>query len=293
MKKRPPSRPTPGPAMARAGLARAHGIAKETLAALPAAPGVYEFYGDGELPLYIGKSIDIRARVLSHLREPLEAGMMRQTRRVEWSRTAGEIGALLLESRLIKARQPLFTQRLRSSRELCSWRCSLEAPQQPPALVFSRDVDFATADDLYGLFVSAAAARRFLVALAEEHRLCLAALGLEAPSRRGCFGLQLGRCLGVCAGGEDSALHALRLRAALQDSQVHRWPFADAVGLVEGDGPWSQTHVVRKWCYERTIDDSAPPGRSLESTAADFDVDAYRILVKPLLAGTCELVVLS
>ncbi|HEY5308660.1 MAG TPA: endonuclease, partial [Casimicrobiaceae bacterium] len=281
-----------GPASPRPGAPYAHGIAKETLDALPAAPGVYEFYGDGELPLYIGKSIDIRARVLSHLREPLEVGMMRQTRRVEWSRTAGEIGALLLESRLIKARQPLFNQRLRTSRELCSWRCSLEVPKQLPALVFSRDVDFAIADDLYGLFVSAAAARRFLVALAEEHRLCLTALGLEAPSRRGCFGLQLGRCLGVCAGGEDKASHALRLLAALRHSQVRRWPFPDAVGIVERDGPWSQTHVVRKWCYERTLDDSAPAGRSLESAATAFDVDAYRILVKPLLAGTCELVVL-
>jgi excinuclease Cho len=278
--------------MARAGLPRAHGIAKDTLDALPAAPGVYEFHGDGELPLYIGKSVDIRARVLSHLREPLEAGMMRQTRRVEWSRTAGEIGALLLESRLIKARQPLFNQRLRSSRDLCSWRWSAQVPQRQPTLVFSRDVDFAVADDLYGLFVSAAAARRFLVTLAEEHRLCLAALSLEAPSRRGCFGRQLGRCLGVCAGGEDKASHAFRLLAALQHSQVRRWPFAEAVGIVERDGRWSQTHVVRKWCYERTIDDSAPTARGVECAAANFDLDAYRILVKPLLAGTCELVAL-
>ena len=38
MKKRPPSRPTPGPASTRGGRGRAHGIAKETLDALPAAP---------------------------------------------------------------------------------------------------------------------------------------------------------------------------------------------------------------------------------------------------------------
>ena len=37
---------------------------------LPRGPGVYIFHGEGALPLYIGKSIDIRARVLSHLRRP-------------------------------------------------------------------------------------------------------------------------------------------------------------------------------------------------------------------------------
>jgi excinuclease Cho len=242
------------------------------------------------LPLYIGKSVNIRARVLSHIREPLEARMMWQTRRVEWSRTAGEIGALLLESHLIKTRQPLYNQRLRSMRELCSWRCSRNAPVLAPALVFSRDIDFAIAHDLFGLFVSASAARQFLVALAEEHRLCLTTLGLEASSRRGCFGLQLGRCHGVCIGREKKASHGKRLMAALQHSEVRRWPFADAVGIVERDGTWSQTHVVRKWHYERTIDEAAPVHHTFEGVATDFDVDGYRILVKPLLAGSCELV---
>jgi excinuclease Cho len=120
----------------------------------------------------------------------------------------------------------------------------------------------------------------------------LTTLGLEAPSRRGCFGLQLGRCQGVCVGREEKASHAQRLTEALQHSQVRPWPFTDAVGIVERDGTWSQTHVVRRWCYERTIDDAATPRRTFEVMAADFDVDAYRILVKPLLAGNCELVAL-
>lgn len=67
----------------------------DSLAALPRTPGVYIFKGEGKLPIYIGKSVDIRTRVLSHLRAEDEAEMLAQSRRVEFIETAGEIGALL------------------------------------------------------------------------------------------------------------------------------------------------------------------------------------------------------
>ncbi|EJK27324.1 nucleotide excision repair endonuclease, partial [Klebsiella pneumoniae subsp. pneumoniae KPNIH22] len=45
------------------------------LEALPKLPGVYQFHGDSDtMPLYIGKSVNLRSRVLSHLRTPLEGG---------------------------------------------------------------------------------------------------------------------------------------------------------------------------------------------------------------------------
>lgn len=41
--------------------------------------GVYQFHGESEtLPLYIGKSVNIRSRVLSHLRTADEASMLRR-----------------------------------------------------------------------------------------------------------------------------------------------------------------------------------------------------------------------
>lgn len=53
------------------------------LEALPKQPGVYFFHGESDaMPLYIGKSVNIRSRVLSHLRTPDEAAMLRQSRRI-------------------------------------------------------------------------------------------------------------------------------------------------------------------------------------------------------------------
>ena len=99
-----------------------HQIDPDSLAALPRGAGVYIFRGDSPLPLYIGKSVDIRSRVMSHLRAPDEARMVAQTRRIDFIETAGEMGALLLESRMIKTDNPLFNQRLRRIRSLCSIR---------------------------------------------------------------------------------------------------------------------------------------------------------------------------
>ena len=72
---------------------------RELVAGLPKAPGVYQFHGDIQsVPLYIGKSVDIRTRVLSHLREPSEARMLSQIRQITHVRTAGDLGAQLLEA---------------------------------------------------------------------------------------------------------------------------------------------------------------------------------------------------
>lgn len=70
-----------------------HQIDPESLAVLPRTSGVYIFKGEGTLPLYIGKSVDIRSRVLAHLRAEDEAEMIAQSRRVDFIETAGEIGA--------------------------------------------------------------------------------------------------------------------------------------------------------------------------------------------------------
>ena len=66
-----------------------HSIDPGSLAALPQGPGVYIFKGQGTLPLYIGKSVNIRSRVMSHLLAVDEANMIAQTRYIEFIETAG------------------------------------------------------------------------------------------------------------------------------------------------------------------------------------------------------------
>jgi excinuclease Cho len=257
---------------------------------LPRGAGVYIFQGEGRLPLYIGKSVDIRARVMSHMRAPDEASMMAQTQRIDVIETAGEIGALLLESRLIKTQNPLFNQRLRRIRSLCSVQLQTTPQGQLPVVVDGKSVNLGTTPGLYGVFASRHAAVSKLKDLAQQHRLCLATLGLENASARGCFGLQIKSCLGACVGQEDRPVHDARLFAALVDSQVEVWPFSGPVDLVETSDGWVQKHRVNHWCYLGTWCSKVGEAAALEDAKpTDFDLDSYKILVKPIMLQTVRL----
>lgn len=62
---------------------------------IPASVGVYLFYGEGPLPLYIGKSVNLRSRVMSHFqatsKQSREMRIALEIRRIEWIETAGEL----------------------------------------------------------------------------------------------------------------------------------------------------------------------------------------------------------
>ena len=263
---------------------------REAIADMPAAPGVYIFHGaEGDLPLYIGKSVHLRSRLLAHLRNPDEARLLRQTQRISHIRTAGEIGALLLEASLIKQQHPLLNQKLRRNRQLCSLQVLSGGP---PEVVYSKDLNFATAPDLYGLYASRHAALSSLRQLADDQRLCYGALGLEKlPPGRACFRAMLRQCAGVCRGDETPQAHRQRLLTRLETLRVASWPYPGAIGLVERDGDLQQIHVIHHWHYlgsASTLD----AARGLQQVAPGFDADGYKILCKPVFSGQAEIVLL-
>jgi excinuclease Cho len=255
----------------------------------PTGAGVYVFHGqEGDLPLYIGKSVNIRSRLLSHLRTQDEARMLRQTQRISYIRTAGEIGALLLEAQMIKAQHPLFNQKLRRNKQLCSLQMTAGVPE----VVYAKDIDFASAPDLYGLFASRHAALDALRAVADQNKLCYAPLGLEKlPPGKACFRVAIRQCAGVCRGDETPQAHSERLFSSLLGLRVECWPHEGAIGLVERDAALSQIHVVNHWCYLGSAATLAE-ARLLSTVAADFDADGYKILCRPVLTRSVEIITL-
>jgi excinuclease Cho len=257
------------------------------LSALPKSSGVYIFKGAGTLPLYIGKSVDIRSRVMSHMRAEDEREMMSQSLQVEYIQTAGEIGALLLESHLIKSLNPIFNVRLRRLRKLCTLQIDTQADGLMPVIVSGKDFGLGQVDGLYGLFSSTHSAQSKLRELSDQHRLCLGLLGLEKLSKRGCFGLQVKTCLGACVGLEPREQHDQRLKTALADLKVHAWPFSGAIDLVEQSDSWIQRHRIQDWRYLSTSCSKA--GALKVSVQQSFDLDTYKILVKPIMLGTAHI----
>lgn len=254
-------------------------IPRACIDALPAQPGIYFFRDTEGTAIYIGKSVNIRHRVMSHLRTPGEAQMLGRTAHIDFELTGGEIGALLREAQLVKEQQPVFNRKLRRFREMCSLSLAGAAPE----VVFAREVDFARTDGLYGLFASRKAALEMLRDVAQTAGLCSALTGLEKSSPgRPCFARQLSRCRGACVGEENAALHAARVQAALAPLHITRWPYEGPVAIVEESHGVRRKHLVDGWCYlgERKPRSKAKAGR--------FDMDVYQILLRPLLEGNLQ-----
>jgi DNA polymerase-3 subunit epsilon len=259
-------------------------IDKDLIDSIPDAPGCYIFYGENKVPLYIGKSISLRSRVMGHFQGALtlrkEMKLSLQIRDIDWIETSGELGALILESRLIKERMPSMNIKLRRSKDLCGW--SLVEDQAGvliPTLVTHHQLTPGLQDNLYGLFYSKREAHSYLKAIAKKYHLCEALLGLEKRVEgKSCFGYQVKQCSGACLHLTPIPLHNLQLQTALELFKVQVWPYAGPIAIKEG----GEMIVIDKWCYLGTAINQEELYELAASGEAEFDLDIYKIVKKAL-----------
>ncbi len=253
-------------------------LAAERFAQLPE----HYFLGDGGAQLYVGKSRNLRRRVMSHFqndhRDRRSLQMVQQIRDVQLAVTAGELGALLFESAEIKRLQPLYNRRLRKQRELLTWALAGE----PGELHIELLQHHALRPGLrhVGLFRSRHQARQWLLEQARERRLCLRVLGLE-DGEGACFAYQLGRCAGACCGEEPRSAHDRRLLAGAERLQAQAWPWNGPVALVERDEQHglTQWHVLDQWRHLGTVDQLEHAQPLLAARRGGFNLDTYHILL--------------
>jgi DNA polymerase III subunit epsilon len=258
----------------------------DALANLPEGPGVYLFYGVNDLPIYIGKSVNLRDRVRSHFssdhRQSNDVRLSMEIRRIDFEETAGEFGALLREAELIKRVMPLRNLRLRRNAQFVFIK--LHDVSLPVEIVPLADIDLGNTEGLYGPFSAKARAKAMLLSLAADHALCWKALGAQSIDGP-CFARQIKRCRGYCEGLESRAVHNLRLAEALREHAFPAWPYAHAIGIREThpEHGWQRVHVFDQWCYLGTGRDEAEVAEvASRCIDAEFDVDIFRLLRKQL-----------
>ena len=268
------------------------GIDEDVIDEIPETSGVYLFFGENNLPLYIGKSVNLRARVMSHFSSDhsstKEMRISQEIKHIEWIETAGEFGALLLESRLVKERQPIYNRQLRRERQLCSWLLSSNS-ETLPLLTLAREDQIIPENmpHLFGAFRSKKQAMDALRNIAEEHALCLKVLGIEA-GKGACFRSQIKRCKGVCCGKESAALHYLRVQQALVSLKLKSWPFKGRIAIKEHnlENQKTELHVFDQWRHLDTLRSEIELDEFSESKQLlAFDLDTYHLLSKQLTKG--------
>ena len=246
---------------------------------LPESPGVYLFYGENDLPLYVGKSVNIRQRVMSHFTADVtsakEMSLSQQVRRIEHIKTGGEIGALLKEAALVKKLQPTHNRLLRRNNELCSIQIKDASEGLEVHVAYASELDFATTSNLYGLFKSKREALKALTEIAEEHSLCKAIIGLEkVKAGSACFGRQLKKCRGACIGDEPRLAHDTRLLTGLSKLKIRTWPFDGPAYLKEGE----EMLLIENWAYLGSATSEDEIWQIMDGRQTRFDRDTYKIL---------------
>lgn len=86
---------------------------------LPSTNGVYIFYSEG-IPVYIGKSVNIKARIKSHIenakKDKKERAIIETSDEIKYHITDSEFSALLLESQMIQKYKPKYNVRWRDDK---------------------------------------------------------------------------------------------------------------------------------------------------------------------------------
>lgn len=268
-------------------------LAKKYIDSLPEGPGVYVFYDRGTTPLYIGKSVNVRDRVLSHFSNDYnsarELEITSLVESIDTYPTAGDLSAQLLESRMVKEYQPLFNRQLRYARKIVLLK-KIVTPEGyfSCEIVETDSIGSHEIDDVLGVFRSKKQIRDFLSEIVREYSLCQKYLGLEKTSGA-CFAHQLGWCRGACTSIEKPVAYNMRFTEAFSKRRIKSWPFAGPVVITESFEDRENILVVDKWCIVENVESSMKDSEiedSLQNTLdikqrdLYFDYDAYKILLR-------------
>ncbi|MDB5175489.1 MAG: polC [Candidatus Saccharibacteria bacterium] len=250
---------------------------------LPEGPGVYIFEDAVGRPLYVGKSVTIKKRVLSHFsRDHAETKEFKISQTIENIRaieTDGELAALLLESQLVKDLQPLYNRQLRRTAKLSLVKQSLsEGGYITVAVEEASTIDPADAQQILAVYPRRSRAKEALMTLARDYELCPKLMGMEKSSGA-CFWRQLHKCKGACNNEELADNYNQRLLRAFDRQRIQSWPYKGPILLQEkSTATTARAIVVDQWCVLGELVQQEYCEPVLESRPKHFDLDTYKIL---------------
>src|SRR3954469_23156946 len=191
---------------------RARATPRPDVGDLPDDPGVYIFRNAGGQVLYVGKSVALRTRARAHFAPSTErAAWTGQADVVDYKATESELGALLLENRLIKQLAPPGNVRLKHQDSYVYLRCRFDINY--PMLEVAPTPASGHAVSV-GPLRGRAAAVELLEQLNSLFRLRHCGRTMKRRYWPSAYG-QMGRCMSPCLGDLDPNAYRRRLDEAL------------------------------------------------------------------------------
>ncbi len=190
---------------------------------LPSATGVYYFYDKDKELIYVGKSINIHDRVMSHLNNNLHKKAIEMRNRlvdVDFQITGSELVALLLESDEIKKNQPKYNQ----SQKRTYFNYGLYSFVDDDGYQNLKIIRLIEELSPLYTYSSLQEGKDHLTNLCEEFSLCQKLCGLYNTDGK-CFHYQINDCNGACIGEELPSEYNARVEESLNNYQFKHQNF--------------------------------------------------------------------
>ena len=172
----------------------------ETVRALPIEPGVYRFYDDNKVLLYVGKAKNLKSRVSSYFQgsndQPKVNAMVQRIHSLEVTLTGSELEALLLEFNLIKAHRPPYNILLKDGK---SYPYLLLSTHTYPRLTVHRGPQ-KSKGKYFGPYPNARSVYDVLSGLQKIGKLRNCTDAYFKSRKRPCLQHQIKRCSAPCVG---------------------------------------------------------------------------------------------
>lgn len=160
------------------------------LASVPTTNGIYIFRC-GKMPVYIGKSVNLKARLISHIenakKDPKEAAIIEAADSIDWIVTDSEFKALILESQLIQKHLPKYNVRWRDDKSYLYIKVTIHE-DYPKFFITRREEDKKSL--YFGPFPSVVVATNILREIRKVFPFC----SQKKITNRKCFYAKIGMC---------------------------------------------------------------------------------------------------
>jgi len=175
---------------------------QEQLDALPTKPGVYLMKDAGGRILYVGKAVNLRARVRSYFHasaghSPKIQRLVANIAGIDFIVTASELEALILESNLIKRHKPRYNVRLKDDKRYPYIKVTWQEDFPKVLIVRRMEQDGGR---YFGPFTASWAVQQTLNTLRRVFPYLTCNRTITGQDERACLYWDLGLCLAPCIG---------------------------------------------------------------------------------------------
>lgn len=234
-------------------------LCKNLVKDLPKEAGVYYFYDNSEGLIYVGKSVNIHDRVMSHLNNNSHKKAVEMKNAifdVRYTVTGSELIALLLESSEIKKHQPIYNRAQRRT----FFNYGLYSFYDEQGYLNLKVMKIVNELSPIYTYSSINEGKEHLERLCEEYGLCQKLCGLYNNSGA-CFYYQIHQCSGACIGLEETEGYNKKVSSALNNFHFEKQDFLvidkgrnkDEIGVVKVE---KGKYAGFGFCSKQLADDS-------------------------------------